>query len=581
MRFPAADVTGGRMLATAGDGIVREYAPASAQIDSCSTANYFTSATGAGGPDLVAGSGSFIAIKFWDDGISAASVNWSYTDAASGWSLFCNGTGLYLYLHNPTAAASPLIVGRTYGMHTLVITRTAAGAIKACIDGGAVATLFASPTYINGTSEAREYVGKAHASFGAWAAAKMQPIAWLYGTREASDAELQAWTDQSVTDLYHFPASLTGDAAVTHYAKAEDWDGSSSTITPAIGSRTLTKTGSPTKGIVAAETVYTVPAWAWHDSPRTNTLAQRTSFARYRVTTSATRVAVINADNLLDIQKSTFTTLRQIGVNVGSAADGSGGTWTDRCYCRNLGGRPDFMSAAGLGAGAKTIDLIEGIKVQDSTSTPILGNGFTSAKIRAPSASPITFVAPTAPASRLLIIGDSIPEQVSGGTPANEAWSALCRRNRGGVAIDCVGSSGLRHWAYASGDRAASVARWSALLDGTAANTIWFALGTNDYGLVLWGGDLVAYGTCWGQVYDDIHTARPDVVIYAQTPILRTADGTLGDWRAAQEAQATGRAWVHHIDGTEPTLTRAADGIHLTAAGHVQAEAWVRTKLSY
>ena len=85
--------------------------------------------------------------------------------------------------------------------------------------------------------------------------------------------------------------------------------------------------------------------------------------------------------------------------------------------------------------------------------------------------------------------------------------------------------------------------------------------------------------------YDALYAAcgsKPGFHIYAQTALVATAEGTIADYRTAQQNAATGRAWVTHIDGTSISPARAADGLHLTAAGHVTVESTlVRPTLGY
>jgi lysophospholipase L1-like esterase len=74
----------------------------------------------------------------------------------------------------------------------------------------------------------------------------------------------------------------------------------------------------------------------------------------------------------------------------------------------------------------------------------------------------------------------------------------------------------------------------------------------------------------------------PSLAIYAQTPILKTSDGSLGDYRAQiATAQSTRTAYCTLVDGTAILngTTDLDDGVHPTTAGHAKYAAAVKTVL--
>lgn len=561
-----------------GDGIVRESVPGAAKLTSLSTANYFTSATGAGGPDLLPG--NTIALKWWSDNPTTDSFAWGYTDGSSGWSIDINGSNVYVYLRNPGTLA--LVItgqGWIYGLNSVVITRTAGGAIRASLNGSTVVAVSASPTYVQVPAGGLEYVGRSHPTIGSYTAAKVPLIDWGWLNREASDAELSEWSRTDMADCWHLHSSLVADAALQHRICAEDWDGSSSTITPRVGTRTLTKAGSPVRTAIAARTRYTIPAWAYQDGPQTVTAASRFFAERVRLSTDATELS-IQLDDGLGASSPSYVAYKGAGIRVGAAADGSGGTWLDNLNAFGASGYPVTVEASGLGAGAKDIDLLEGLRIQTGTG-PYTSIGYTLSKVSVPATTALTFARKTAPANRLLLVTDSLGEQVvqTGSIVTQQAWSAICRVNRGAVTVDAVGSSSYYSRAYQSAWRAASVAKWVALLDGTSTNTVLVALGTNDYGINPWATNLDNFEACVAATFDDLHAAAPSAVVYMMLPPTRTTEGTIEDWRTRMRTVASTRAWINVIETID--AARAADGLHWTIAGHVTVEAAIRTVLGY
>jgi hypothetical protein len=568
------------MYEGSGDGVIREALPASARLSGLTSANYFVGAAGAGGPDLAPG--RTMVFRWWDTNPSTDNFLWGYGDGSSGWSIDVNAANIYVFLRNPgTASLVITSQGRIFGLNSLAITRTAGGAIRASVNGCIAIQVSAAPTYVNGSASAAEYVGRSNPGIGTYGSANTGLIDMGYLTREASDAELQEWSRTDGVDPFHLHPTPIADAALTLRRKAEDWDGSASTWACAVGSRTLTRTGSPVRTAIAARTRYTVPAWAYQDSVQSTDESQRQFGSRIRFTTDATEAAVVLKDNLGGLSGG-FVSYKEANLSEGGTAGGTGATNRDVLNAFGANGSPVMVEGTGLSAGSKTVNVTEGLRVQ-SGSGPYGSIGYNVTKVTVPATNSLTFQRKTAPAHRLLIVADSIGEQVIGGQPTRQAWTMLCRGNRGDVTVDSVGSSSYFSRAFQASWRAETIARCVALLDGTTANTVWVALGTNDFGINPWAinmgsPDFTDFKACIGAFFDDLHTAVPSAALWMQLPITRATEDTIETWRQAMRDVKASRAWLNLQETISPAL---GDAVHPNVAGHVTYEAAVRAALGY
>lgn len=546
-----------------GDGIVREYAPAAARITSLSTSNYFVSAAGAGGPDLVVN--RTLVIRVWNNTPTGDQVFYSYGDGTSGYFLDMKVSYLQLTLRNPTSTFYSLDYNPTFGLVTVALTRLGTGEIRYSVNGGAAKSLVVSPTYVTAGASSLEHVGRAHASVGTFASPLCHPVEIAYLTRAASDAELVAWATNTQTDRYHCPVSVTGDASLAHYRRAEDWDGVGNWAAT-VGGRTLTKTGNPVKTALPAETVYTIPAWAWHNSQHSIDPVDRGAFARLVLTTTATNIAALMTDAGVLGQRE-FAGWSG-GVFAGYAADP-----------RPTAPNPQTIDFPNIGSGSRTVELVEASRTEAGSPGPYYGKGVTMNKIRVPTAESVTFVRES-DANRVLVIGDSISVGIGTSHATTKSWVTLARAN--GCKVTSDGWNGASLWSrtYQAAWLTASIARWSALLNGSASNTVWFALGTNDWKLTVWAGDYNAFGAQVGVVLDALHAARPDVTIYWQLPILAVTDTGQPNYRTAAANACASRPWVTVVHG-ELWSIAMADDLHPSDAGGVSYEAYFRAILGY
>jgi lysophospholipase L1-like esterase len=190
-----------------------------------------------------------------------------------------------------------------------------------------------------------------------------------------------------------------------------------------------------------------------------------------------------------------------------------------------------------------------------------------------------TIAPPSEPANRIIVYGDSIAVGANATVPTSQGWTNIVRATyaaTGGLAVEGWGYRALKDDAVDATARAAFVARLLSAYPG--ADTIWLAIGTNDYGIAgKWNA--ADFGTAYAALLVALNAAFPAANIYAQTPIERTVEtanaygDTLGAYRTAIGTAAGGKAYVTLVDGTAAAYPQApgdlADGVHPTDAGHI------------
>lgn len=319
-------------------------------------------------------------------------------------------------------------------------------------------------------------------------------------------------------------------------------------------------------GYVIPYAVAETPIFLDTFTPVNETGYVRTSpFSQARYTTTAEEISVFGYSTV----SGAFPTFDQIAVY-------SNGTFVAAI---NPTANGAFNGNVSLSAGAKTIDFVAGLQSSPSQSaSAVLGTWFTGA-----SASATMTAVSSSPTNRLVIYGDSIAVGANGTVPPSDAWAVLVRTARGTAStmVDGYGYRSLYLDASSSGVRASFVSAIQAL----SPSIFWNAIGTNDYGLNKWSA--LDFGIAYAAVLDDLHAAMPSLVIYCQTPIVRTVEtannylNTLGDYRSAiLTAVSTRTSFCTFVDGTA-ILTTAdlADGVHPTTAGHALYSTYVKTVL--
>lgn len=220
------------------------------------------------------------------------------------------------------------------------------------------------------------------------------------------------------------------------------------------------------------------------------------------------------------------------------------------------------------------------------TSGDPLTGSITRAYVAAVYGRGLAAASPSAPASRLVVCGDSISNGFGATNPTTESWPNLMRTDYPGrvTLFRGLGSLALYHIASDAPTRAGTVAALGPMLNGTA-NVLWLSHGFNDYGSNLWTA--AAFGTAYDALLDAIHAAYPSLTIFCQSPItatVETANGlgsTLGNYRTQIQTACSARAWTTFVDGTSVTPAMGGDGVHPTTAGHATLKAAWKAVLGY
>lgn len=319
-------------------------------------------------------------------------------------------------------------------------------------------------------------------------------------------------------------------------------------------------------GYVIPYAVAATPVFLDTFTPVNETGYVRTSpFSRARYTTTAEEISVFGYSTV----SGAFPSLDSIAVY-------SNGTFVAAIDPTANGA---FNGNVSLSPGAKTIEFVAGTQSSPTQSaSAVLGTWFTGA-----SASASMTAVSSSPTNRLVVYGDSISVGANSTVPPRDAWAVLVRTARGtaSTVVDGYGYRSLYLDASSAGVRASFVAAIQAL----SPSILWNAIGTNDYGLNKWSA--ADFGTAYAAVLDDLHAAMPSLVIYCQTPIVRTSEvantygNTLGDYRSVISTAVSSRtSFCTLVDGTA-ILTTAdlADGVHPTTAGHALYATYVNTVL--
>jgi lysophospholipase L1-like esterase len=214
------------------------------------------------------------------------------------------------------------------------------------------------------------------------------------------------------------------------------------------------------------------------------------------------------------------------------------------------------------GAGNKTVRLREGSQYREQDQGQIYYNSIT----KLVSDASITALAPLATANRTVIIGDSITVS-TGASNEREGWTMLVRDELNETFV--TDSYGFRSWARSLNTpelRAAQVNRVLGVLNGATRKRAYFALGTNDISFSVAPEEAAGYA---GAIVDALHAADPTILIYIQTPILRTDGKDITAMRNALADLVASRRWLLLADATGwLNSSHIADGVHPNTPGH-------------
>ena len=307
-------------------------------------------------------------------------------------------------------------------------------------------------------------------------------------------------------------------------------------------------------------------------STNTGNYYRSSPFARYVRTTDARSVGI----QFYNDEFPSNPTAATLGVRV----DG-----VDYAVAKATAGG-NAQTLVTLPGGTKTVEIVTG---QQSYSSSLTGVWLKSLQWNGESSGSTT--PPPTPAARLVVYGDSLSvgADAFSGTdyaPSLKGWTVLLRGYAAETGYDSVliegyGARKLKDDCVDATARTAFVTQ----IAGYSPAALWIAVGTNDYGFASWTA--ASFGTAYAALLDALHAALPNLIVYAQTPTLRSSEAangagsTLGDYRAAIASACSGRAWVQLVDGTTLfSLSDSLDGLHPTAAGHAAYAAVARDVLA-
>lgn len=318
----------------------------------------------------------------------------------------------------------------------------------------------------------------------------------------------------------------------------------------------------------------------------------RESFSRYVIITDATQITVRSLTDLVSFSGGYNST----GLLVNGVPQGNGsqlsatGTTTDTVYS--------------LPPGTNTLELIDGpcgetaVNAPPIRYTPVLSYWL-------PHGSSHSVVVPSAPANRIVDLGDSLtqgafPDAGPNQASVYQAFTMLMRANAlasssgtfAGAHVFVAGSGGrqLEEECGTAGAITASIARLQRQLDGTSANLLIFAMQVNDWGQGVTAATMQTHAGSW---VDAVHAQFPALKIVLQSMLIGVSEvgansggSTKPQCRTALSNVAAARApYCFYIDGltlvpNNSAAYFAADKIHLTTLGMSTVEANRRAALN-
>jgi hypothetical protein len=393
-----------------------------------------------------------------------------------------------------------------------------------------------------------------------------------------SDAALVAIAGNiNTATRWDFPPAAVSHPGIVSGHHVKDWDGVSSTWVASIGSspRTLTKRGTGGgKEIVSAMQRWALPQANWNDNSLY--LASETSPVPHVATGTFAwqQIAHPAARSWLESLCSLAAPLSEnwsIGVDVDGTQvqtrrnHAAGGV---SVFPNNIITIRDVPTQTAV---SHTYKITAGI--QAKTGTGVLSGVFPQAIWLPVGVTPVWTVQ-SFPTNRIVILGDSLPEQIENSaagitTPTVQAWSMRVRANSAGAGWRVNTKVwGVRQWSFnitTSGGRQALADELAALCDGITKNIVYLALGTNDWGLA--GGYTVeaTFIADFGDFITKLLVAtasKPGIKILIQTPINRANDTTLNAGGTGMALIAASNSFSHAmavVQAANPT-TQLVDG---------------------
>lgn len=377
-------------------------------------------------------------------------------------------------------------------------------------------------------------------------------------------------------------------AAITEFQADRDWNGSSSTIIT-LGSSpiTLNVSGTPSFKKIS-EARYPVTKLLTEGKSKI-TLSDVNSisydlhdcFAHTKYITDARSVGVEETSSMTSLNLGWSV----IGLYVN-------GVFQNESAATHLSSTLNETLEIQLPSGtSKLIDLVDGPQsvysnnrvgtmIQAVRIPLLLSDGITSTNT--------TSIKPSVSEDVIVGLGDSINVGFNS-SPITQysTWSQLRKANAATTSVICCsqGSESLNNVAGTPELMTATINRIILQCTGSKSNTIWLALGTNDYGFNYLTSS--AFGILYGQFLDALYTAAvagsiPGFRVVCQTPIQRISPsnetdhgaGTLSAFRTAISNCCASRSWTILVDGASgaiiPDTSINTDGLHLTNLGAAQ-----------
>lgn len=258
------------------------------------------------------------------------------------------------------------------------------------------------------------------------------------------------------------------------------------------------------------------------------------------------------------------------------------GVWVDGSFVGNL--TPDGNGAQSLavllgssGGSSRTIEIVSG--PTSRSAAPVKG----SWPITVTASKPITQIFDTA-TPRLVIYGDSISVGDGAESAAQEdAYPVLVRESySGSVSVEAWGFRGI----YTDGRNSTVIDAFVTTIGEYNPDILYMHIGTNDYGIELCSA--ADFETYYGDVLDALNAAYSSLVIYCQTPLVRsdetanTFGDTLDDYRTAiSNAVSTRTSFATLVDGSSIITTDDLDdGTHPNSTGHSKIATSILSLLS-
>jgi lysophospholipase L1-like esterase len=561
--------------------------PRSATVGPFSDANYFSTTSAL----LQAGGGSTFALLFVPTAEDATEgYAWCCypSGGARGWIVGRNGAGQWVFgmrtssglQFSSTSALN--VAAASVGIPHVLAVGVSPTHFRASGNGGAVVATAWAGTYTAATAGDPLNIGR----LGGTGAPSVNTAVVLmaHWSSLLSDSDLARLGSYSTRSSLRFPSDLLASADwIVEIGR--DLTDDAATITPrgGLASGTLARSGTLAK-------TYRSRA-PWFDLLNTDAGATdcykpgtaeandriRSSLGRVGVTTDATTVEV----EYLSTIRGAYSGAAHVVLQCAGQADVTLATAADDTATR---------SQQSLQSGSKAVSVIEGAIANTNAPSGQTLKGTFVRNILFPLGSTVTTQPP--PASRLVVYGDSISVGGNATLDLTEAWAALVRTDYPGrVTVEGWGGRSLyEDYAQGGSSVTALATKLAALCDGTSSNTIWIAIGTNDYGLD--AQSAANFQTRYAALLTALR-ALTSATIYCQTPIARVAPAseaanglgdTLGAYRTAI-TNAVAAAAISNctaVDGSAfVSGANYDDGIHPNTTGHAEYKAAVKTALGY